>query len=249
MANEPEPTSGKVDRLFKDPRAPSDFKFGRETARVFDDMVGRSVPFYGEIQRMMAEIAADFATPGSSVWDLGCASGTTLAGLDAVLDPGVRLIGVDNSRDMLDRAREKLAGSRSGRTTEFVEADIHALPAISDASVVVMCLTLQFVRPLHRGRVLNAVWRGLRDDGCLILVEKVLGEESLINRLFIQHYHEFKQGNGYTEIEIAKKREALENVLTPYRLKENEEMLRGVGFRAVDIFFKWYNFAGVLARK
>ena len=120
---------------------------------------------------------------------------------------------------------------------------------VEEASIVVMSLTLQFVRPLYRERVLQDIRSGLHDDGCLILIEKVLGEESLLNRLFIQHYHEFKQRNGYSEIEIAKKREALENVLLPYRIKENEEMLRQVGARAVDVFFKWYNFAGVLALK
>ena len=90
---------------------------------------------------------------------------------------------------------------------------------------------------------------GLHHDGCLILVEKVVGEDSLLNRLFIEHYHEFKQRNGYSEIEIAKKREALENVLLPYRLNENVELLKQSGFRAVDVFFKWYNFAGLLALK
>ncbi|HEX9648281.1 MAG TPA: carboxy-S-adenosyl-L-methionine synthase CmoA [Alphaproteobacteria bacterium] len=249
MASEPEPTPGNVDRLFKEARAPSDFKFGRETARVFDDMVGRSVPFYGEIQRMMAEIAADFATPGSSVWDLGCASGTTMAGLDAALDAGVRLIGVDNSRDMLDKAREKLAASTSGRAIEFIEADIHALPVISDASVVVMCLTLQFVRPLHRSRVLDAVWHGMRDNGCLILVEKLTLEDSDLNRLYISYYYDLKRRNGYAESEIAQKREALENVLIPYRFDENLDLLRDTGFRSIETFFRWYNFCGLLAVK
>jgi tRNA (cmo5U34)-methyltransferase len=249
MANEPEPATGNVDRLFKEPRAPSDFKFGHETARVFDDMVSRSVPFYGEIQRMITEITADFAEPGSSVWDLGCASGTTMAALDRVLDPGVRLVGVDNSRDMLDKARDKLAASASGRTVELVEADVHALPTISDASVVVMCLTLQFVRPLHRTRVLDAIYRGMREDGCLILVEKLTLEDSDLNRLYIKYYYDLKRRNGYGESEIAQKRESLENVLIPYRFDENLDLLRGTGFRSIETFFRWYNFCGLLAVK
>ena len=36
-----------------------DFKFDTTVANVFDDMVSRSVPFYGEMQRMMSEQAAD----------------------------------------------------------------------------------------------------------------------------------------------------------------------------------------------
>jgi tRNA (cmo5U34)-methyltransferase len=83
----------------------------------------------------------------------------------------------------------------------------------------------------------------------VILVEKVLGEHSTYNRLFIEHYYEMKRRSGYTDLEIGQKREALENVLIPYRLEENRELLRRAGFREIDVFFKWYNFCGIIASK
>jgi tRNA (cmo5U34)-methyltransferase len=96
---------------------------------------------------------------------------------------------------------------------------------------------------------MQTVINGLNHQGCVILVEKVLSPETLINRLFIRYYHDFKRRNGYSEIEIGQKREALENVLIPYRLEENSHLLRDVGFRRVEVFFKWYNFCGLLALK
>jgi tRNA (cmo5U34)-methyltransferase len=237
------------DRIFADPsRKVSDFSFNAETAEVFEDMLDRSVPGYREIQRMICELASDFAVDGTNVYDLGCSTGTTIRNLDAVPQQ-VRFVGVDSSQAMLDRANREFAASPLRHPYSLACRSLNDGAQVEEASIVVMSLTLQFVRPLYRERVLQDIRSGLHDDGCLILIEKVLGEESLLNRLFIQHYHEFKQRNGYSEIEIAKKREALENVLLPYRMKENEEMLRHVGFRAVDVFFKWYNFAGVLALK
>jgi len=115
--------------------------------------------------------------------------------------------------------------------------------------VVMLVLTLQFIRPLYRERLIKSIWRGLGDNGCVIVVEKVLGENSTFNRLFIKHYYEMKMRNGYSELEISQKREALENVLVPYRLEENKELFRGAGFRHVDTFFKWYNFCGMIALK
>jgi tRNA (cmo5U34)-methyltransferase len=114
---------------------------------------------------------------------------------------------------------------------------------------VLLVLTLQFVRPLWRDRLIRRIAQGMAENGCLILVEKVLGENSTFNRLFIKHYYEMKKRNGYSDLEIAQKREALENVLIPYRLEENKELLRGQGFQHVDVFFKWYNFCGLLAMK
>ena len=112
-----------------------------------------------------------------------------------------------------------------------------------------LVLTLQFVRPLYRQRVIRSIYDGLTEKGALILVEKVLGENSDFNRLFIQHYYEMKRRNGYSDLEIAQKREALENILVPYRLEENKELLLEQGFRHVDVFFKWYNFCGMIAMK
>jgi tRNA (cmo5U34)-methyltransferase len=114
---------------------------------------------------------------------------------------------------------------------------------------VVMLLTLQFIRPLYRGQLIRNIYHGLHDQGCLILVEKITLEDSLLNRLFIQHYYDMKRRNGYSELEISRKRESLENVLIPYRSEENRTLLLSEGFRCCEEFFRWYNFAGLVAIK
>ena len=238
------------DRVFAEQReAIADFRFGAEVAQVFDDMLSRSVPFYGEIQRMVAELAEDIVQPGSNVYDLGCSTGTTLLMLDRVLPAGVNFIGIDDSREMLIKCETKLREQQVKRKVDLECADLHLGVELQDASLALMVLTLQFLRPLHRERLVADVFKGLRENGGLILVEKVLGEDSHFNRLFIKHYYDFKRRNGYSETEIAQKREALENVLIPYKLLENRELLLKSGFRYVDVFFKWYNFCGIVAIK
>jgi tRNA (cmo5U34)-methyltransferase len=237
------------DDIFTRPKSTTDFQFGQETAGVFDDMVSRSVPFYHEIQRMTSEIAADFAVDGTSLYDLGCATGTTLLALDPVVSRGVRFVGVDNSADMLGKAREKLTCAGLERPWELVEADLERGLHVMNASVVVMNLTLQFVRPLYRTKVIAGVIDGLNNQGCLILVEKLTTVDTLFNRLFIKYYYDLKRRNGYSDLEISRKREALENVLIPYRLQENVELLHSGGLKHVEVFFRWYNFCGIVAVK
>jgi tRNA (cmo5U34)-methyltransferase len=238
-----------TDALYADPQPlVTDFTFDANTSAVFDDMLHRSVPFYDEIQRMLAELVGDFAADGSNVYDLGCSTGATLANLRAI-ERDITLIGIDSSDAMLVRAEEALRRAGGGARYELRHHDLHQGLLIENASVVIMSLTLQFVRPLYRERLLRTVHDGLNPQGCLLLIEKVLEEETLVNRLFVKHYYDFKRRNGYAEIEIAQKREALENVLIPYRLEENRELLKAVGFRNPEIFFKWYNFCGILAVK
>jgi len=242
--------AARKDQLFLDTSRPSgEFDFGTDTARVFDDMLQRSVPFYAEIQRMITELAGDFASSGTRVYDLGCSTGATLLSLAGRLPAGVRLIGIDASPAMLDEARDKLAQATRRPPCELQCQDINQGAPIEQASVVIMNLTLQFIRPLNRQRLIRDIAAGLQDGGCLILVEKVLSQNSLINRLFMEHHYAFKGRNGYDEIEITRKREALENVLIPYHDRENETLLLENGFKSCDSFFRWYNFCGMLAVK
>lgn len=238
------------DEVFKEKNGPvGDFTFDTKVATVFDDMVSRSVPFYDEIQRMITELSLDFAAKGSSVYDLGCSTGTTLLNLDQVIDKDVKFVGIDNSESMLSQCRGNFEAHNVTRPYELVCADLNRGIILENASVVVMCLTLQFVRPLYREQLVAEIFRQMNDMGALILVEKVLGEDSLFNRLFIKYYYDMKRRHNYSEMEISQKREALENVLIPYKLLENRELLLKCGFRYVDTFFKWYNFSGMVAVK
>lgn len=242
-------TGAERDTIFQEELESHDFNFDAKTAGVFDDMVQRSVPFYEEIQRMTCELAADFSVNGTALYDIGCATGTTLGILDPLLDPSVNFVGVDNSDDMLEKARHKLQAVAKRRKLTLINSDIHANFRIENASVVMMILTLQFIRPLHREDLLRRINKALTENGCLLLVEKVTGPYSLLNRLFIEHYYDFKRRSGYSEMEISQKRESLENVLIPYHIQENRELLFKTGFTQIEEFFRWYNFCGIIAVK
>jgi tRNA (cmo5U34)-methyltransferase len=238
------------DRIFgKKKRRIDDFNFGKETASVFDDMLDRSVPYYGELQRMMSEMCGDFAAAGTNLYDLGCSTCTTFIALDKFVAPGVTFVGLDSSQEMLNKAKEKLAAHNFRRPHALLCVDLNQALTVQNASVVIMNLTLQFVRPLHRQKVVETIASGLNEGGCFILIEKVLSQNSTLNRLFIKYYYEFKKRNGYSEMEITQKREALENVLIPYHFDENRELLLRSGFKACDMFFRWYNFCGMIALK
>ncbi len=238
------------DEVFKDSiEKASDFKFGAQVANVFDDMVNRSVPYYGEMQRMLAELSADHAQAGTTVYDLGCSTGTTMLGMHTMVAPDIQFIGVDDSPEMIEKCHAKLKEQNFNRPYELQIADLNEGVKIQNASVVVLCLTLQFVRPLYRERLIQQIYDGLVPGGALLLIEKILAEESRYNRDFIKYYYNYKRRNLYSELEISQKREALENVLIPYKLSENITLLRDKGFAHCETFFKWYNFAGLLAVK
>lgn len=244
----------KRDELFRNgaPRG-GDFAFDASVAAVFDDMIARSVPFYEEQQRMLAELVQQYLPPGTAVHDLGCATATTLIRLARAIDAaeGSRLIGHDRSEPMLRQARARIDAEGLAQRIELRQADLEepAQLQLQNAGVVLCCWTLQFIRPPRRETLVRRIFDALADGGALIVTEKVLSNEAELDRAFIDAYHAHKSRSGYSDTEIHRKREALENVLVPYRIDENRALFQRCGFRPVDTFFQWFNFAGFLCFK
>jgi tRNA (cmo5U34)-methyltransferase len=237
------------DELFREPLSlTAGFEFNKEVAEVFDDMLHRSIPCYAETRAMILELVGNFYIRGSTVYDLGCSTGIMIHALTEQLPGIARIVGVDNSQPMIEKARQRLARVDTKTEIDLRCADLRDLP-IERASVVIMNYTLQFIRPLNRPRVLKHIFDGLEPGGAFILSEKVIEESNATTQLFIDMYYRFKRRQGYTELEISRKRERLENVLVPFEVDEQLRILREAGFSDCGIFFKWHNFASFVAIK
>ncbi|SJM93716.1 carboxy-S-adenosyl-L-methionine synthase CmoA [Crenothrix polyspora] len=241
------------DTLFQKTQHAEDFTFDERVANVFDDMVSRSVPFYNEIQRLQSDLIVDFLPENSAVvCDFGCSTGTTLEHITQhpKCPSDIKLIGYDNSEAMLDKARAKLDKLISAQTVSLCIADLNNLQDLPTCNVAILNWTLQFVRPIDRESVLKTIFNALKPGGILLLSEKILSSDAVLNRLYIEHYLQYKtERGGYSDTENQRKREALENILIPYRLDENYTLLERAGFGRIDTYFRWFNFANMIAVK
>lgn len=224
-----------------------DFQFDEQVVEVFPDMIARSVPGYASILSMIEQFAARFVRPASAVWDLGCSLGaaTRLIRRQAPIDCVIHA--VDSSAAMIARLRTLLANSpETGCPVELHEADLRAVE-IRDASFVVLNLTLQFVPPEQRIAVIQQVFNGLRPGGALLLSEKLSFDDIHQQTLLTNLHHDFKRAHGYSDLEIAQKRTAIENRLIPETLGTHVQRLQDVGFTTIAPWFQCFNFASILA--
>ena len=237
------------DEIYKDQNMSQEFQFDGKVADVFDDMLNRSVPCYRLVIEMMGDILRKILQDGDHVYDLGCSTGETLVELARQLEQlDLSYTGIDNSPAMLKKARHKAEMFSLTGPIDFREADIVDLD-IAGVGAIIMNYTLQFIRPLQRQEFLAKVHRSLRPGGILIISEKVLSPDPDLNRAFIDFYLDFKRRNGYSETEISRKRQALENVLIPFSIQENLDLLSKAGFSCHETFFQWFNFASIVAIK
>ena len=223
------------------------FSFDEAVVRVFPDMIRRSVPGYSTIIAMTGLLAGRYAQPGSRCYDLGCSLGaSTLAMRQQLEDKTCSIIAVDNSQAMLDRCASVIGSDVHSTPVELVDSDIRNI-AVSNASVVVLNFTLQFIPPNERPAMLEKIAEGMLPGGILILSEKIIFDDPHLQELNTELHHEFKRANGYSDLEISQKRSALENYLQAESLNTHRQRLQDAGFSSVDVWFQCFNFASLVA--
>lgn len=238
-----------IDTLFTNSRAPSPFTFNEKVAEVFDDMLERSVPCYRQVIDMTGKLLEPFVRQGDLIYDLGCSTGRPLIALAEMLkERQLHYIGLDSSEAMINKARLKAEMYAKQEEVCFELADITDAE-LAPCRAVLLSYTLQFLRPLQRAALLGKIYAALQPGGALILSEKIISHHPAINSGFLDIYLDFKRRQGYSEIEITKKREALENILIPFSIQENLNLLKEAGFSGCESFFQWFNFVSFIAIK
>lgn len=227
------------------------FEFNEAVARVFPDMLRRSIPGYAASIEAIGSLAGRYTSAGTSCYDLGCSLGAaTLAMQRNIAVPGCRIVAVDNAPAMVERCRAAIAAEASpdGPEVEVVEADIREIEIVQ-ASMVVMNYTLQFVPVEERTGLLQKIAGGMTDGGIFVLSEKVVDGDASIEALLVDLHHDFKRQNAYSDLEISRKRAALENVLLPETVDAHKERLAAAGFRHAGVWLRYFNFVSIVARK
>lgn len=227
------------------------FRFDESVVSVFPDMISRSVPGYGAMLAMIELLAGKFGVENTNVYDLGCSLGAATFLMQKRLPPSCKIQAVDNSPAMVEKLKQKIAESSSDAAVCPIlvqESDIQKV-TIHEASLVVLNLTLQFVPLAERAALLQRASDGTLPGGALLLSEKICFEDPIEQELMTVLHHDFKRANGYSDLEIAQKRTALENTLIPETLETHTSRLKSVGFKDVMLWFQCFNFVSILAVK
>ncbi len=226
-----------------------DFAFDAQVVEVFPDMISRSVPGYSTIIDTIGRLSQRYVTDNSQVYDLGCSLGAaTLAMRKAITVKNCKIIGIDSSSAMVERCKMHVNAFKGDTPVEIIEGNILDIE-IENASMVVLNFTLQFIAPEQRQELLTKIARGLKPGGLLLLSEKIAHNDQVCNELLIDLHHDFKRANGYSELEIAQKRTALENVMRTDTLDSHLNRLKQAGFKHNAPWFQCFNFFSLIAIK
>lgn len=237
------------DTLFATVAHVKPFEFNRDVAQVFDEMALRSIPFYHETQERIFEILHRLPVQPKKIYDLGTSTGSLLFFLSENFnDPQIHMIGVDQSEAMIEKAQNSSQSRLIKNKIEFKCADI-LNENFHDADVIVLNYVLQFISPSLRLSFLEKLYNELKPGGVLILSEKTQSTNPIVSKVFSDCHDAYRLKKHYSHLEIAQKRKALENILISWSLKDNVSALEQAGFKGVEPFLVWHNFASIVALK
>jgi len=224
-----------------------DFTFDEAVTHVFADMINRSVPGYANLINMIGILAGQYAQAKSNVYDLGCSLGACTLAMQHHVPANTRIIAVDNAPAMIRQLRARLP-EKTQPPIQLRCEDIQQTQ-VCNASVIVLNYTLQFIGLAQRQAILQTLYDGLLPGGVLILSEKLLHPDANLQRNLEKLHHQFKRTHGYSDLEIAQKRTALEHTLRPETLQTHLKRLTTVGFQQATPWFQCLNFASIMAVK
>lgn len=241
------------DSIYAQKRPGGKFAFNEEVVKVFPDMIRRSASGYTTIVENIGNLAPVFAKENSQIYDLGSSLGAVSMVLrSAVKAPNVSIVAIDNSAAMVEKSREYLKAQEmmieSLLPIEVVEADITTYP-YANASLFAMNFTLQFIPREKRLALLTKISESLLPGGALFLSEKLRFEDEREHEVLNNLHMQFKRSQGYSELEIAQKRESLEDVMKIDTFEEHKARLLEAGFSEVYLWFQCLNFSSILAIK
>ena len=225
------------------------FSFNEEVTEVFEDMIDRSVPGYKSSLKLIENLGNSYFQNNSSCYDLGCSLGaSTLSLLKSIKKKDGRIYAVDSSKDMIISCKSNFKDSIDSNKVNFINQGLETIQ-ITDASVVVINFVLQFIDSSKREGLLEKIFLGMKKNGLMILSEKTHFDNKYRNQTLLNLHHDFKFKNGYTKMEIARKRDALEGVLVTDLEKQHHQRLSEVGFKEIKKVMSNLNFFTLIARK
>jgi tRNA (cmo5U34)-methyltransferase len=225
------------------------FTFNEEVTEVFEDMIDRSVPGYTSSLRLIENLSRKYFIEGTHCYDLGCSLGaSSMSLIKAMGKREGKIFAIDNSPAMIAACEQKCADLIKTGKVKFIKQDVNEAQ-IDKASVVVINFVLQFLNSKDRDGLLKKVFLGMKQGALLILSEKIHFDNKFRNQTIDNLHHQFKSNNGYSKMEISRKRDALEGVLITDLETLHLKRLESIGFKKVRKVMTNLNFMTLVAEK
>lgn len=229
------------------------WKFDDTVAANFDNHVLQSIPHYADLQKYLVQLSEWFLKENCIIYDLGCSTGETINQiLKLKITTNFKIIGIDNSKKMLELAKKKISKKKNNKRNyniKFTKFNLENEFKFKKSNLIYSILLFPFLSFEKKKKLLKNIFCSLNNEGALICVDKIRSKSSFFEDILNQLYFDFKLSKNLTEREILQKAKSLRSSMYLWNEKDTLKYLKLAGFKKVEIFFKCFNFLGYIAVK
>jgi tRNA (cmo5U34)-methyltransferase len=208
-------------------------------AKEFDKIILKLIPFYNEMtDALVLALPFHMETP-IRVMDLGCGTGT-ITKLIKDSFPNAKIDCLDVSEKMLQMAEVKL---KNCSEISFTVGDFNNFEFTDTYDVIVSSLALHHLVTEEEKRMFySKIYSSLSNGGVFYNADVVLGSNEHLQRVYIEKWKEF-MSKSVTLDEIENKwLKKYKEEDSPSELINQIKWLEEIGFKHVDIIWKYYNY-------
>ena len=200
-------------------------------AKDYDREIVRTVPFYNELYRQIAETAKALGNKPLSWLDIGCGTGKNA---EAVLGkiPLERFVFADISEEMIGVSKSRFHFPEA----EFIVSDISGLSFCGEFDVVTAVLVCHYLKIPERKVALENCFRALKKGGILITAENFAPSGTALEKLYLKRWESFQLDRGKDPEACRKHLERYGKSYFPITISESLDLLRGCGFAESEVF-------------
>jgi tRNA (cmo5U34)-methyltransferase len=209
-------------------------------AKEFDEIIFRIIPYYSEMIEALLNSIHFSNYQYIRVIDLGCGTGTVARRISEKF-PNSEIVCLDIASNMIDLAKQKLSDHSK---TSFITGDFSKTIFDGKFDLVVSSLALHHLEnDKFKKEFYKKVYDILTDSGQFINADVVLASTDFHQEVYMNRWVEY-MNRTYPKDQIYDNWIQKYNTEDrPAKLIDQIKWLEDIGFKSVDVIWKYYNFS------
>jgi len=211
-----------------------------EEAHEFDELILKLIPHYEEMVDALISAIPFNKEDSIKVMDLGCGTGTISKSLKEKYNDA-NITCLDLAENMIEMAKIKLDAYND---INYITGDFYHFEFPEKYDLIVSSLALHhLVTDEDKKEFYSKIYGSLNEGGVFLNADGVLSSIDYLNELYLQKWTGFM--NRHIDIEEIQQKwvPAAEEEDHPTKLVNQLQWFLDIGFKDVDVIWKYYGFA------